>query len=65
MGICANRVPNKLRGDGVDDEPKLVKVETDHEGAALIWVLFLSIVLFYGDPDLFDLIFKLLAKLAA
>jgi len=49
----------------VADEPKLVKVETDHEGAALIWVLFLSIVLFYGDPDLFDLIFKLLAKLAA
>ena len=29
MGICANRVPNKLRGDGVDDLSSRMKWETD------------------------------------
>lgn len=49
----------------MSENPERITLKTDHGEAALVWVLFLSIVLFQGDPDLFDLICRVLAKVGA
>ena len=39
-----------------------VKVEIDSVGAATLWIIFLLVLLFAGDPDLYDGLMNFLMK---